>query len=115
MLLYSSFPGLFNGDLNFSFQQKWDESARDYIVILIMIVVLFIVDAVYNLIKTRNNYTPFILGGAGLFLVFMAFSLKYCGSVFFIAGWVVLSLMKLLTTEPVTNTKPAVYQHVTED
>ena len=72
-------------------------------VILIMTVVLFIVDAVYNLIKSRNNYTPFILSGAALFLLCMAFSLSYCGSTFFIAGWVILTLMKFFTTDSVTS------------
>lgn len=103
LLLYASFPGLFSGALNFSFQESWDESARDYMVILIMTVVLFIVDAVYNLIKSRNNYTPFILSGAALFLLCMAFSLSYCGSTFFIAGWVILTLMKFFTTDSVTS------------
>ena len=115
LLLYASFPGLFNGDLNFSFQEKWDDSARDYMVILIMTVVLFIVDAVYNLLKTKNNYTPVILGGAALFLLFMAFSLSYLGSTFFIAGWVVLTLMKLLTTEPVKQTAPVSFHPVPEE
>ena len=114
LLLYASFPGLFSGKLNFSFQETWDESARDYMVILIMTVVLFIVDAVYNLIKTKNNYTPFILGGAALFLLCMAFSLSYCGSTFFIAGWVILTLMKFFTTDSVTPI-PVRYENVTED
>lgn len=114
LLLYASFPGLFSGTLDFSFQETWNESARDYMVILIMTVVLFIVDAVYNLIKSRNNYTPFILGGAALFLLCMAFSLSYCGSTFFIAGWVILTLMKFFTTDSMTPI-PIKYENVTED
>lgn len=114
LLLYASFPGLFNGKLDFSFQQTWNESARDYIVILIMTVVLFIVDAVYNLIKTRNNYTPFILSGAALFLLCMAFSLSYCGSMFFIAGWLILTMMKFFTTDSATPI-PVKYENVSED
>lgn len=114
LLLYASFPGLFSGILDFSFQETWDESARDYVVILIMTVVLFIVDAVYNFIKTRNNYTPFILSGVALFLLCMAFSLSYCGSTFFIAGWVILTLMKFFTTDSVTPI-PVKYEYVSED
>ena len=114
LLLYASFPGLFNGKLDFSFQQTWNESARDYMVILIMTVVLFIVDAVYNLIKTRNNYTPFILSGAALFLLCMAFSLSYCGSTFFIAGWLILTMMKFFTTDSATHI-PVKYEDVSED
>ena len=115
LLLYSSFPGLFSGELDFSFQDQWNESARKYIVILIMAVVLFIVDAVYNLLKTKNNFTPFILSGAAVFLLCMALSLSYCGSTFFIVGWVVLTAMKFFTTESIEHRISFTYQPVSED
>ena len=116
LLLFATFTDLFNGKMDFSFQTKWNVGAREYTSLLIMAVILYLLDVVYNFIKTQKKHiVPVIIGGVIFILLFYVLSLYFCGPTFFLAAWCVLAVMKFLTTEPVSQNNTSGFTTVTED
>lgn len=114
LLLYATFPGLFDGSLSFSFQEKLDtgiavvdaklySGLKGYIKLYVITMSIFLFDIVYNFIKGSRNYAALIIGGVIAFLLCLVFSLSFGGAGFFLLGWVILTTMKFFTTEAISN------------
>ena len=116
LLLYATFPKFFDGTMDFSFQKNWNEGAREYSYLLIMAIILYLLDVVYNFIKAdKKHFVPVIVIGVICILLFYLFSLQFGGPLFFLAAWCILATMKFLTTEPVSHNDSGVFNSVSED
>ena len=103
-LLYASFSDFFVGEMNWTFQETMNNDAKEtYIFPYIMAMLLFLIDTIYAFVlekySGKESRTIETLIGLAAFLFCFLMSLSYGKWVFFIVGWVVLTLIKLIKTD----------------
>lgn len=124
LLLYATFPGLFDGSLSFPFQEKLGidtevvdakiyNGLKAYIRLYVITMSIFLFDIIYNFIKGPRTYGALIIVGVIAFLLCLVFSLSYGGAWLFVLGWIILTSMKFFTTETISN--EMIYNTISED
>ena len=82
VLLYATFHSMFENRNYFDFQNDWNIHAKEYIAAMILTMMIFIIDAVYNHFLTKkDNSAP------NWFCIFLLFH----ASISFLWTWLVFS------------------------
>ncbi len=104
VLLYATFHSMFENRNYFDFQNDWNIHAKEYIAAMILTMMIFIIDAVYNQFLTKKDNSAPILIGFVSFFFFMLLSLSYGRGLFFLIGWIILTWIKFYTTDTIPET-----------
>lgn len=105
-LLYASFPVLFTSEgFDWSFQSKLTNDVKQvYIFPYVLAMTLFLIDAIYAFAlesyKGRQDNIILVLIGVVAFMFCFLISLNGGEGWFFFIGWISLTLVKWIKTEP---------------
>jgi len=107
LLMFSTFPMLLTDEMVFDFRIiSLPEAGRMYYYPMLMVMALFLVDAVYSIHKTfgyaKNNSIAILLICLIVFFVATAFSMLYGKNVVifcFVISWIALGIMKFVDVE----------------
>lgn len=103
-LLFATFPLFFMGEMKFDFQNDLKpEALLSYIFPFIMSMVIFLLDVIYGFIieGRREQYKNIVpsLVFVTLYLLCFIFSLYMGKWIFFLSGWLCLTMLKMIKTE----------------
>ena len=105
-LLYASFPGVFTANgFDWNFQSNLTNDVKPhYIFPYILAMALFLIDAIYAFALEANkgkqdNIIPVLIGVVAFMFCFLM-SLSGGECVFFLIGWISLTVVKWIKTEP---------------
>lgn len=118
-LLAATFPLFYVGSMDFAFQSNHGNDAlKTYIFPFVMSMLIFLIDVVYSTVceGRKGCYKDVALSWIlfGGYMLFFVLSLFWGKWLFFILGWLCLTLLKLIKTEAVPDSTYPIVSEVNE-